>query len=282
MSWWTRLALKNKRKKFRLEHVRHWHSGCLSRPVDFDVYLPPLAMKGGEFPLLLVNDGQDLPRMDIGRLLDTWYEHPANPPFILVGVYAGLDRIREYGVAAQADYLGRGDLAGNYTRFVLEELLPYLRENYPVSCNPTQCWVAGFSLGALSALDLVWAQSKFFGGAGVFSGALWWRSKVFSALEPDGNRIVHDQIQKEKGIRTNFPKCWFFAGTQEETDDRNQNGVIDVIDDTLDCMKTLQEIGCPKDDLRYVQLEGGTHDPESWGKGMLDFWEFMLKEQNVR
>jgi enterochelin esterase-like enzyme len=226
-----------------------------------------------------MNDGQDLPRMGMEQLLVDWYGASNNRlPFLMAGIYAGPDRMREYGVAAQPDYMGRGDLAGVYSLFVLNELIPFLRSRYSITGEVTQVWMAGFSLGALSALDLVWSHPGTFGGAGVFSGALWWRSKAFSAVEPDANRIMHDQIKLKAGEGTSFQRFWWMAGTEEETDDRNKNGIIDVIDDTLDCIQAMESVGVPKEHLRYLQVEGGRHDPESWGACMLDFWDFMLKK----
>jgi hypothetical protein len=66
------------------------------------------------------------------------------------------------------------------------------------------------------------------------------------------------------------------AGTQDETSDRNKNGVIDAIDDTLDLIATLREIGCSEEDLSYLELEGGRHEPATWAQVMPDFlrWAF--------
>jgi enterochelin esterase-like enzyme len=62
------------------------------------------------------------------------------------------------------------------------------------------------------------------------------------------------------------------AGTEDETADRNNNGIIDAIDDTLTLMQALQEKGKEElKDFTYVEVEGGKHEPETWSKVLLDF-----------
>jgi enterochelin esterase family protein len=57
----------------------------------------------------------------------------------------------------------------------------------------------------------------------------------------------------------------------DETSDRNGNGIIDSIDDTLDLIKELKQIGYADDDIRYINDEEGKHDVETWGKAMPQF-----------
>ena len=104
MNWWTRWRLGIRKNRPKLEHIRHLHSNYLTRLVDLDVYLPPGYTKDRCYPLLLMNDGQDLPRMGMEQLLVDWYGASNNRlPFLMAGIYAGPDRMREYGVAAQPD-----------------------------------------------------------------------------------------------------------------------------------------------------------------------------------
>ncbi|MCB0642407.1 MAG: hypothetical protein KDC44_12240 [Phaeodactylibacter sp.] len=69
---------------------------------------------------------------------------------------------------------------------------------------------------------------------------------------------------------------WFQTGTNDETSDRNNNGIIDAIDDTLDLMKALKKVGYPKTAMKYVEVENGVHHPSTWAKVMPDFlkWAF--------
>ncbi len=265
-------------------HIPNWYSHALNRNVVVDIYLPLGYKKQPNtyYPLLLINDGQDLPRMDFGKILDRMFDNDIVQPFIAVGLHCNHERIREYGTVRQPDYKGRGDKAPLYKSFILQEMLPYLRHEYHASSDPTEVFFAGFSLGGLSALDLVWGAPDVFGGVGVFSGALWWRSSEVHPRYPDADRIMHDIIATDtKHHRPNDQFFWFQAGTKDEDEDRNGNGIIDAIDDTLACMEVIMERDYPAEQLRYYEVPEGTHDPATWGKAMPDFLDWMLGSIHV-
>ncbi len=254
--------------------VHHFlfQSSILARDFVYDAYLPSDydPSKGQKLPLVLFNDGQDLPRMGFAEILKHISVHQTTKPFIAIGIHCTERRIREYGTAERADYKGRGDLASKYTQFILEELLPQLREQFSVSTKPEDNVFAGFSLGGLSALDIVWAHPEVFGVAGIFSGSLWWRSMNVRIEDPDADRIMHEIIQKSAKFDTN-QRYWFQCGTLDEEEDRNNNGIIDSIDDALDLIRALREKGISEKNIRYLEIENGRHEPETWGKAMPDF-----------
>ena len=72
-------------------------------------------------------------------------------------------------------------------------------------------------------------------------------------------------------------KFWFQAGTNDEKSDRNGNGVIDSIDDTLDLIVELTKKGYrPFHDIDYVETQEGEHNHNTWKKVMPEFlkWAF--------
>ena len=152
------------------------YSAFLKREVIIDFYLPVNVSHPNRMSLLLINDGQDLPKMPFEEILNDLLQQDAIEPVLCAGIHCGLERKMEYGVAGQPDYKGRGVKAGVYTNFIFDELLPYIHETYNVSSFKEKSF-AGFSLGALSALDIVWNHPYEFAKVGVFSGSLWWRSK---------------------------------------------------------------------------------------------------------
>lgn len=257
-------------------------SAELEKEYTIDAYLPGKHHKNNSnrFPFVLFNDGQDLPRMDFSGILQKVSNEWADQPCLIFGIHCNERRIREYGTARQPDYKGRGDLAPAYTRFILQELLPALRVRFPLSENPADAAIAGFSLGGLSALDIAWAHPEVFGQAGVFSGSLWWRWHEVRDDDPDADRIMHDIIQQtaQPDLRQRF---WFQCGGLDETDDRNNNGIIDSIDDTMDLMRALRNKGIPEQNLRYLELPHGRHEPATWGEAMPDFLHW-LSERGER
>ncbi|MBK6994801.1 MAG: esterase family protein [Lewinellaceae bacterium] len=261
-------------------HHFRFKSQALDREVVYDAYLPASydPTTGQQYPLVLFNDGQDLPRMHFANVLEKLETDKKIPPFIAIGIYTSERRIREYGTARQADYKGRGDLAPKYTHFIVEELMPHLREQFSVSLLAKDTAFAGFSLGGLSAMDIAWAHPEVFGAAGVFSGSHWWRSSAVRPDDPDADRIMHDIVQKVTKFDKN-QRFWFQCGTLDEEEDRNNNGIIDSIDDTLDLIRALHEKGIPEKNIRYLEIENGRHEPGTWREAMPDFLWWLLAKK---
>ncbi|MGJ7032353.1 alpha/beta hydrolase [Niabella hirudinis] len=239
----------------------------LKRWVTVDFYLPDDVEDFSGISLLLINDGQDLPTMGLQQLLTGLYATGQMAPVLCVGITAGADRKREYGIAAEADYLGRGDLAGNYTRFIVEELIPYVQDKYKVAGFQDMAF-AGFSLGGLSALDIVWNHPQLFSKSGVFSGSFWWRSRDQddAAYNDDKDRIMQQQIRS--GNYRPGLKFFLQCGLMDEAHDRNNNGVIDAVDDTRDVVRELMKKGYRPEDVSYLELDDGKHDVATWAKAM--------------
>lgn len=253
--------------------TRRIESERLKRSVKVDTYLP----KGKDFryrAYLLINDGQDLKRMNLLNILTGLYAENLIQPMVIVGIHAG-NRIREYGTSGQLDYMNRGDLADDYNKFIIEELLPLVRQ-YAVDRSYDKLGICGFSLGGLSALDIGWKHPQLFSIVGVFSGSLWWRRKAFNPRWPDSHRIIHETIKRQKA-RPGM-KFWFQCGTEDETEDRNGNGIIDAIDDTLAMIDILKGKGYNMpEDMYYHEIQGGKHDVATWGQSMPLFLKWAFK-----
>ncbi|QEC67623.1 esterase family protein [Panacibacter ginsenosidivorans] len=244
-------------------------SSFLERDVIVDAYLPKSVQHPEQMSLLLINDGQDLPKMPFDEILDKLIIEDTIDPLMCIGIHCGLERKMEYGTANEPDYQGRGARAMAYTQFVFEELLPFIHDTYRVASFKEKSF-AGFSLGALSALDIVWNHPQEFNKVGLFSGSFWWRNKSYKHGYNDAvNRIMHKQIRE--GEYHEWLQFFFECGALDETKDRNHNGIIDSIDDTLDLIKELHLKGYPEKSIRYLELPEGRHDVFTWGKAFPDF-----------
>ena len=244
-------------------------SEFLEREVIIDAYLPTNVLQPDKMSLLLINDGQDLPNMPFENILDKLYASDSIEPLTCVGIHCGPDRKMEYGTECQADYKGRGAKAGLYCKFIFDELLPYLRKKYHIPSFKEKSF-AGFSLGALSAFDIVWNHATEFSKVGVFSGSLWWRRKGYEdGYDDEKDRIMHLQVRK--GQFHPWLKFFFECGVLDEKADRNENGIIDSIDDALDMIVLLKAKGYTDEHIKYLELKDGQHDVESWGKAFPEF-----------
>lgn len=240
----------------------------LQRTVEIDFYLPTHVTHPEEMSLLILNDGQNMEEMGFAGILSELYTAGGIRPLFCAAVHAGADRKMEYGISGHPDYLGRGAYAGQYTSFILEELLPHIRKTYAIRSFAGQAF-AGFSLGGLMALDIVWNHPALFTKAGVFSGSLWWRSidQDHAAYDDQQHRIMHQVIRR--GDYHPGQRFFFQSGNMDETNDRNNNGIIDSIDDTLDLMQELVNKGYDREkDIYYLEMADGRHDIPTWGRAM--------------
>ena len=125
------------------------------------------------------------------------------------------------------------------------------------------------------AFDIVWNHPQFFNVAGVFSGSLWWRDidQTEDEYDDDQHRIIHRKVRN--GQYTPGLKFFFQCGNMDETRDRNKNGIIDSIDDTLGLIEELVKKGYDEiSDIYYLELKDGKHDVPTWGRAMPVFLEW--------
>lgn len=249
-------------------------SGSLQRMVKIDFYQQGSAE---ETNLLLFNDGQDLVTMNFKKIFENFYKANPGKPLLVVGIHCGDDRKNEYGMSVAPNFEGLGAKAASYEHFIIDELLPFIYSRFH-HLRFGETAFAGFSLGGLSALDISWNNPGIFSRTGIFSGSLWWRSVSKDDKEYDQHihRMMHLQVRNDdyrEGL-----KFFFECGEQDEWEDRNRNGVIDSIDDTIDLMRELIKKGYREGkDIYYLQMPDGKHNVESWAKAMPVFLKWGWK-----
>ncbi len=254
-----------------LVETKKLQSEPLDREVRVDFYLPTNIDQPENMSLLLINDGQDLVTMGFDKILGQLYSSGQLRPVVCVGIHCGEDRRNEYGMVISPDFKGRGAKAGYYQQFIFEELMPFIFSEYKISSFREKAF-AGFSLGGVSALDLVINNPTVFSQVGVFSGSLWWRSRDKDDREfnEHTDRLMHRQVRQTTGKPA--MKFFFQCGELDETEDRNNNGVIDSIDDTLDLLKELHKKGYLENiDYKYLQIADGKHDVPTWARAWPEF-----------
>lgn len=271
--------MTNEAKGIRMENT--WvRSRFLNREVDVDFYLPPAEIVNGEISLLLINDGQDMEKMHLDAILKKLYGSGSVKPVLCCAIHASVERRMEYGTQDTADYKDRGNKAGLYNSFIMKELIPYIAGRYERYTFLEKAF-AGFSLGGLSALDILWNNPGEFSKAGLFSSSFWWRSldQNDPAYDDEKHRIMHQQIRNGQFVPG--LKFFFQCGKLDETRDRNRNGIIDSIDDTLDLIRELEAKGYDRqNDIVYLELPDGRHDVFTWGKAMPLFLQWVFGNES--
>lgn len=256
------------------EEVLVIDSAFLKREVICALLIPEGFDSLQQINLLLLNDGQETENLGLNQTLTKLYSQQQIAPVLVAAIHAG-ERIQEYGTAGNLDFKGRGSKAAAYTSFITQELVPKLQELIGMKTFGTIAF-AGFSLGGLSALDIALNHPQLIDKVGAFSGSFWWRSKdLKDGYCDESDRIMH-KIIRQKQHQPEL-KFWFQTGTKDEIADRNQNFIIDSMDDTVDLIRTLENQGYNrKQDIQYLEVINGKHNVETWAKAMPYFlrWAF--------
>jgi enterochelin esterase family protein len=249
-------------------------SNLLKRSLTCTVLMPDEDNFAEPLNLLVLNDGQETESLQLKETIEDLTNANRIKPLIVAAIHTGDERTLEYGTAGRPDFKKRGSKAALYTEFIKSELLPAIREYTGIENFETTAF-AGFSLGGLSALDIAWNNPQLFNKAGAFSGSFWWRSKDLAKGYTDNDRIMHSII-RNTAVKPSL-KIWLQTGTKDETTDRNKNGIIDSIDDTIDLIKELELKGFTRpEDIQYLEMVGGSHDMPTWARAMPKFlvWAF--------
>ena len=254
---------------FRLPaHLAH------DEDITVDVQLPPGydASARTRYPALYLDDGQDFEAVRVRETLETLYRERAIAPFILVAIHMPRDRMGAYGLAnrtasivSPTKYGPVGANAFVYSEWVVHTLVPFVDAHWRTRRDAEARSVLGWSLGGIHAFSLGFNYPETFGRVGAFSPSFWL---------PDGDqgrivqRLVADGAPRD-GLR-----AYLAVGTAEETDDRDGDGVIDVLDDARDLAAQLDALG--DNTVEVVELEGGQHRQPSWAAMLPGFlrWAF--------
>lgn len=244
---------------------------------EITVFLPPGYAQAGthRYPTLYVNDGQDQEALQIRETLAKLFQRQQIPPIIVVAVPTNEDRLQEYGTAVCPNTQNLGAKAAEYGRFLTSELMPAINQQFRTSPNPADSGIFGVSLGGLSAFDIAWNHPEKFGVVGVMSGSFWWRAGEEETAVPPNQLIAHEMV-KGTAVQPNL-RLWFEAATQDEASDRDNNGIIDAIQDTLELIDELEKIGFSRgEDVVYVEVPGGRHNYDTWAQLFPHFlrWAF--------
>jgi enterochelin esterase-like enzyme len=253
--------------------LRDVASSRLGNKRDVWVYLPPGYRQepDSRYEVLYIHDGQERETLGLRETLARLMISGKIRPLIAVAVPTNDNRLHEYGTAVAPNRLSLGAQADAYTHFLVEELMPLIDREFRTKPGAV---LLGMSLGGLSAFDIAWRYPDRFAAVGVMSGSFWWRAADDEANIDPGRRIPHALVRRAQAASPLL--FWFQAGTRDEVCDRDGDGVIDAIQDTLELAAELVASGCGPEQITYQEVKGGRHDYETWSRVLPDFltWAF--------
>lgn len=275
-----------------------------SKMLRVTVYLPPgYAQRRERYPVLYANDGQDMPAVGLQETLAQLYRAHAIRPIIVVAVDMPADRASGYGLSDRAtarslvggSRIGPiGTRAADYSGWVAATLVPCIDAHYRTVPQARSRAILGWSLGALNAFNLGWQYPEVFGTIGAFSPSFWLAADRGSAEAVQRTRRA--QAMVAAGPKRAHLRLWFAVGSNEETDDRDGDGINDAVDDVRDLVfgyrtaaglqaRGLRQLGyaistdphaSPTTPVVLTVLAGGQHNQAAWKRMLPDFlrWAF--------
>ena len=245
---------------------------AFGQSVMIEVFLPPdyTLDAGRRYPSLYINDGQDAEAVALKQTLQRLYAENGIAPVIVVAVSMLPDRMASYGFSergkrrslpAQTRFGPVGGKAHEYSEWLAGSLVPFIDGQYRTTPKPQARTILGWSLGAANAFSVGWNYPDTFSRVGGFSPSFW-----LSAVSGDASQRLALRLIAGKPMPAHFD-VWLAAGTAEETDDRDGDGVIDVLDDAQDVIDVLNakaRHSKRRHAFRLTRMEGGQHNQASW------------------
>jgi predicted alpha/beta superfamily hydrolase len=250
----------------RLHKHHEFASTLMKTSHDLIVYLPPMYETATErrFPVLYMQDGQNLFEPEtafipgnywrMGETTDGLIEVGTIEPIIIVGIYnTGDKRIDEY-TPVKDSRLGGGH-ADLYGRMLVEELKPFIDQQYRTLPEARNCGLGGSSLGGLVTLYLGLRYCTVFSKLAVVSPSVWWRRRAIL-------RIVAALSQKPE------LRIWLDVGSKESA-----HAMPDVraLRDNL-----IQKGWRLGEDLAYYEAENAEHTESAWAQRVGPMLQFLF------
>jgi enterochelin esterase-like enzyme len=236
---------------------------------EITVWLPPGVRARSKYPVLYLNDGQNL--FDPSRAFAgvtwrvaetaTWLvERRAIPPLVIVGVdHGGLRRAREYlPVEDDRNPFARRPLGREYAEFITTELMPFVQRTFPVRHGASNTAFGGSSYGAIAALYTAMRKPGTFGRLLLESPSLYVGSGSL--------------LRQARAVRRWPGRVYLGVGTAETSR-------ADWNDETVANVQRLQTIlhrsGLGTRRLRVRVEEGAAHTEEAWARRLPDALRFL-------
>ena len=248
----------------KLELHRNFHSQYLPDDRNIIVYLPPdYEEQDRRYPVMYMQDGQNLfdpetsfvqgRTWQFGEHADQLIRAKEIEPLIVVGVYNTPRRLEEY-THARDKRMGGGE-ANRYGQLLVEELKPWIDNEYRTLSDEANTALGGSSLGGLVSLYLGLEHTETFGKLAVMSPSIWWNHKSILGYvnEYDGPP---------------WPKIWLDVGDGEG---RRVHADVDLL------YQRLKTNGWkPGVNIHYQLAIGGTHDEAAWAARVGDMLRFLF------
>ncbi|MCB0551340.1 MAG: esterase family protein [Phaeodactylibacter sp.] len=273
------------------------HSNFPSRyvtPRNVDVYLPPGYEQEGNtsYPVLYMHDGQNLytpgnafggAEWGVDETLEKLIREKKARPAIVVGIWNTDRRFAEYLPEApfnafpdslkaifQKEY-GAAPLSDAYLKFLVEELKPFIDQQYRTLTAAEDTYIAGSSMGGLISLYAICRYPNIFGRAACLS--THWPVSL-QGKYPMMPQILIDYFG-EHLPKPATHKIYFDYGTA------TLDSLYEPLQLTMD--EKMKASGYIKgENWMTCKFPGAEHSEKSWAERLHVPFEFILKGEEMK
>ena len=194
------------------------YSPQLNNTRDIIVYTPPSYYENTlkyQTNVLIMHDGQNLfnastsyagVAWDCQDTVNSYVVQGLMEEVLIVGVYNTPDRIDEYTYSYDPCYTTniRGDCVGGggkgdlYLDFLVEEVIPFVKDMFRIDTERSNMGIMGSSLGGLISCYGAWTRPSVWQKGGCMSSSFWWNYRDFNNVildtypKPDDEKIYLD------------------------------------------------------------------------------------------
>ncbi|MFX1235742.1 MAG: alpha/beta hydrolase, partial [Promethearchaeota archaeon] len=244
------------------------HSEILNNKRQILVYSPPnYSKKHSPYHFLLLFDGLIFEEVaKTSSTLDNLIADNKIPPVVAIMV----ENFIPISIAQRAAELPPNPKFMNY---IITELIPWIRENFNITTNPSQSIIAGASYGGIASTFIAFRHPEIFRNilsmSGTYSwypGAEFWVQRIKDLDDIEHWWTKQDEKEPEWLVRQftqseKLPlKIYLDVGVLEETSD------VNLLNSNRNFRTTLQAKGYP---VHYVEFLGG-HDMVCWRGSIAD------------
>ncbi|MGI5976055.1 MAG: alpha/beta hydrolase-fold protein [Paludibacter sp.] len=170
---------------------------------------------------------------------------------IIVNIYANINDLSPWN---NDEYMGSGS-GNDYMDLFLNQIIPYIENNYRVSNEVHKTSIAGADMGGLFALYVALKNQHKFGRVGLFSPSLWFNKENLT-----------EYINLWQKTNDDF-KCYFHVGDREGAD--FQETIYDIY-------KSLEGKGFFQGDIVYSLKSKAIHRDSSWKNEFEKVYKYLL------
>lgn len=225
------------------------------------LYLPPdYSSSNKNYPVIYMHDAQNLfdnatsylGEWSVDETLNDYYSKNKRG-FIVVAVEnGGAKRIEEYTPWKHQKY--GGGKGGIYVDFLVNELKPYLDQNYRTKKDANSTAIIGSSLGGLISFYGGLKHPNVFGKIGALSTSFWFSEKIIDFAKENGS--LQDT------------KLYLLVGGQEGDS---------MVPDTENMQQLLLETGFNPKNLRTKIVPEGKHNEAFWKSEFLEVITYLFE-----